>query len=115
MVYRIGGLLVLVAVAGCCLKIHRSAARATLLAKVCRIWFALILLQAVLGAFTIWRNKPADVATLHVMFGAMILVVGAQLTLISSAQSWKMSHQLGRASPVDRINPGARVGLHAMS
>jgi heme A synthase len=64
------------------------------LAKVCRIWFALILLQAVLGAFTIWRNKPADVATLHVMFGAMILVVGAQLTLISCAQSWKMSHAL---------------------
>jgi cytochrome c oxidase assembly protein subunit 15 len=115
MAHRIGALLVLVAAAGCSLRIHRSALGATLLAKMCRIWFTLILLQAVLGAFTIWMNKPADLATLHVMFGAVILVVGAQLTLISYAQSWKMSPELGWLSPassVDWINSGTRAGLH---
>jgi len=94
MAHRIGALLVLVAVAGCFLKIHRSATRTTLLAKMCRIWLVLILLQALLGAVTIWRNKPADVATLHVVFGAVILVVGAQLTLISYARSWKTTPEL---------------------
>ncbi|MEO8427564.1 MAG: COX15/CtaA family protein [Verrucomicrobiota bacterium] len=94
MAHRLGALLVLVAVAGCCLTIHRCAPHATLLAKMCRSWFVLILFQAALGALTIWRNKPADVATLHVVFGAVILVAGAQLTLISYAQSWKMQPEL---------------------
>ena len=33
-----------------------------------------------LGAFTIWTNKAADVATTHVAVGALTLVLGALLT-----------------------------------
>ena len=40
-------------------------------------WFALILLQVGLGAATIWTNKAADVATAHVLVGALALAVGA--------------------------------------
>jgi cytochrome c oxidase assembly protein subunit 15 len=105
MAHRIGALLVLVAVASCVMKSRRSAPRGMLLAKMCGFWFALILLQAVLGAFTIWGNKPADVATLHVVVGAVILVVGAQLTLISYAQSWKMTPELE-----DRHEPARLTG-----
>jgi hypothetical protein len=36
-----------------------------------------------LGAFTIWSNKAADVATAHMVVGALSLVTGALLTIIS--------------------------------
>jgi len=46
-------------------------------------WAGLIVLQAALGIVTVLWNKPADVATLHVMVGALCLVVGAVLLLVT--------------------------------
>jgi cytochrome c oxidase assembly protein subunit 15 len=46
-------------------------------------WFGLILVQAGLGMWTIWSNKAADVATLHVITGALSLVLGFGLWLVS--------------------------------
>ena len=40
------------------------------------LWPALILIQAGLGAWTIWSNIAADVATAHVLVGALSLVTG---------------------------------------
>jgi len=40
-------------------------------------WLGLILFQVGLGAATIWTNKAADVATAHVLVGALALAVGA--------------------------------------
>jgi cytochrome c oxidase assembly protein subunit 15 len=45
-----------------------------------RLWAAMIFLQACLGAWTIWSNKAADIATAHVALGALSLVLGAQIT-----------------------------------
>jgi heme A synthase len=45
-------------------------------------WLALILVQAGLGAWTIWSNKAADVATAHVLVGALSLVTGALWCII---------------------------------
>ena len=39
-------------------------------------WLGLIFLQAGLGAWTIWSQKAADVATAHVLVGALSLVTG---------------------------------------
>jgi len=39
-------------------------------------WLGLILVQVALGAWTIWSNKAADVATGHVLVGALSLVTG---------------------------------------
>lgn len=46
-------------------------------------WLALILFQAGLGAWTIWSNKAADVATAHVLAGALSLVTGALWCIIA--------------------------------
>lgn len=46
-------------------------------------WFGLILIQAALGGWTIWSNKAADVATAHVLVGALSLVTGAQWCVIA--------------------------------
>ena len=50
-------------------------------------WFALILLQVGLGAATIWTNKAADVATAHVLVGALALAVGALWCAIAFRES----------------------------
>jgi len=54
------------------------------LTRITQCWVGLILVQAVLGATTVWSNKAADVATLHVVVGAGSLALGALLTLLSS-------------------------------
>jgi heme a synthase len=43
------------------------------------IWIVMILAQIGLGAWTIWSNKAADVATAHMALGALSLLVGALL------------------------------------
>ncbi len=40
---------------------------------------ALVLAQIGFGAWTIWSNKAADVATAHQALGALILLVSARL------------------------------------
>jgi cytochrome c oxidase assembly protein subunit 15 len=47
------------------------------------LWLLLILSQGVLGAVTIWSNKAADIATAHVVVGALTLSTGALLTIVS--------------------------------
>ena len=46
----------------------------------------LILVQALLGAATIWSNKAADIATAHVLVGAVSLAFGLILSIILSAE-----------------------------
>jgi cytochrome c oxidase assembly protein subunit 15 len=41
------------------------------------IWLALVAAQAGFGAWTIWSNKAADIATTHMALGALILLFGA--------------------------------------
>ena len=47
------------------------------------LWFSAICLQALLGAATVWSNKAADIATLHVVFGAVTLALGTLLSIIA--------------------------------
>jgi len=51
--------------------------------KLSLLWVGLICMQVALGAATVWTNKSADVATAHVAVGALSLMTGAMLTLIS--------------------------------
>jgi cytochrome c oxidase assembly protein subunit 15 len=50
-----------------------------------RWWVALVIIQIVLGAWTVWSNKAADVTTTHVAVGALILFLGvAQCFLLGA-------------------------------
>lgn len=57
--------------------------RSTLLPKPIRVaaagWIFLVFAQLVLGAWTVLSNKAADIATSHVLVGALMLVVGVLL------------------------------------
>ncbi len=46
------------------------------------IWAFLICIQIFLGAWTIWSNKAADVATTHMAIGALSLFLGVQMTFL---------------------------------
>ena len=70
-------------------EIRRQGARATgdggwmVYRRLSLFWLGLIVAQIILGAATIWSNKAADVATAHVLVGALSLVTGALWCLIA--------------------------------
>ena len=54
----------------------------TRLSQLALAWLSLILIQALLGAWTIWSGKAADIATAHVLVGALSLAFGSILSII---------------------------------
>ena len=44
------------------------------------VWLVMIFCQVALGAWTVWSNKAADVATAHMALGALSLLVGVLFT-----------------------------------
>ena len=101
MAHRIIALVILICVgmAAFCSRRCQSAERAiapptcvggyesTVAVRISLFLFALILLQVGLGAATIWTNKAADVATAHVLVGALALAVGALWCAIAFRES----------------------------
>ncbi len=60
----------------------------------------MIVAQIVLGAYTIWTNKAADVATAHMALGALTLFVSGLLTFRLFAMQ--------RGVPIENNSPAAR-------
>jgi cytochrome c oxidase assembly protein subunit 15 len=83
MLHRCLALLIVVAVAISVWLTLKRAARGNALRKIALVWLALIAVQAALGVLTVLRNKPADIATAHVLFGALSLATGAALVLLT--------------------------------
>jgi cytochrome c oxidase assembly protein subunit 15 len=77
MVHRIVALLILGAVAICAWGAVRRQGVSSGAGRLALAWLGLVLTQALLGAATIWSGKAADVATAHVLVGALSLAFGA--------------------------------------
>jgi len=78
MSHRISAAAILVLV-GACAVLSAKGQGGKRVVTLTRIWFGLILFQGFLGAYTVWSNKAADIATAHVAVGALSLVFGALL------------------------------------
>ena len=76
MFHRFGAVAVTVAVITLWFRVRRKGASVTALHRVSTVWLLLLACQLTLGAWTIWTNKAADVATAHVAVGATMLAVG---------------------------------------
>jgi cytochrome c oxidase assembly protein subunit 15 len=87
MVHRIVALAILICVTVCAALAWRHLGKHDPLAKFAIFWLGLIIVQIGLGAATIWTNKAADVATAHVMVGALSLVTGALWYIIAFGRS----------------------------
>jgi cytochrome c oxidase assembly protein subunit 15 len=83
MIHRMVALAILVSVAFCAGRTRKLLGWSNPLTRLSSLWLGLILVQIFLGAATIWTGKAADIATAHVAVGALSLVTGGLLTLIS--------------------------------
>ncbi len=110
MTHRIVALVIGILVALCAWQAWRQLGGKNPLAKLAVFWLVLILGQIGLGAATIWTNKAADVATLHVMVGALSLVTGALWCIISLVRK-----EGATTSAPARMDPGAFNASPAMA
>jgi cytochrome c oxidase assembly protein subunit 15 len=82
MAHRFLALIIAAGVIAFCFWAHRAAGRITALKRLSIWWIALVLAQLTLGAWTIWSNKAADIATAHVAIGAIMLSFGVSICAI---------------------------------
>src|SRR5262249_41875245 len=87
MSHRFVALLIAIGVVAVCAPVWRDARQAPALKKLSIWWIAFLLVQLTLGAWTIWSNKAADIATAHVAVGAIMLSFGVSI----SAICWRIS------------------------
>jgi len=80
MAHRLVALAIVMLVGCVAWKARREHGAGSLPAKFAAAWLGLIGFQAALGAATIWSNKAADVATAHVLCGALSLLCGTVLS-----------------------------------
>jgi cytochrome c oxidase assembly protein subunit 15 len=101
MVHRFLALMIAIAVIGFCIRVRRDAQRFAALKRLSIFWVALVGCQLALGAWTIWSNKAADVATAHVALGAVMLSFGVSI----SAICWRIMAVLPHGAPGGRALP----------
>ncbi len=83
MIHRLVAYAIFLGVAAAAFLARKKLGGADALTKFARLWLGLLTLQIFLGAWTIWSNKAADVATAHVMVGALALLAGALWWLVA--------------------------------
>ena len=82
MIHRFVALLIAIGVITFCSRVWRDAHQVPALKKLSIWWIAFLLVQLTLGAWTIWSNKAADIATAHVAVGAIMLSFGVSISAI---------------------------------
>jgi cytochrome c oxidase assembly protein subunit 15 len=109
MAHRFLAFIIAVAVIAFCLRVLRDAQQIIALKRLAIFWVALLACQITLGAWTIWSNKAADIATAHVAVGAIMLSFGVS----SSAICWRISQkENGSVGALRRPDAAARRLYH---
>jgi cytochrome c oxidase assembly protein subunit 15 len=103
MAHRFLALIIAVLVIVTCLRIWRHAKQVIALCRTSILWCVLLFLQLTLGAWVIWSNKAADVATAHVAIGATMLSFGVIITAICG----RLSQQQERSTITPASAPAA--------
>ena len=80
--HRFLALVIAAGVIVCLVRARAVALRETPLARSAAAWFLLLASQITLGAWVIWSNKAADIATAHVATGATMLALGIAISTI---------------------------------
>ncbi len=83
MTHRFGAVLITIGVVAWAVRVWRDASDIVVLRRLAFLWPALLAGQLLLGAWTIWSNKAADIATTHVAVGAAMLSLGVSITAIT--------------------------------
>src|SRR6516225_6753573 len=83
--HRIWAVAILIALHSVAVRMIRQRELASRIRFAARLWIVLVIAQIALGAWTVWSNKAADVATAHVFVGALTLMTGVLLSVTLSA------------------------------
>ncbi|PWT78829.1 MAG: cytochrome oxidase biogenesis protein CtaA [Acidobacteria bacterium] len=101
MAHRFLALLIAVAIIAFASRVWRDAPGMAALKRLSLIWVGLVACQIALGAWTVWSNKAADIATAHVAMGAIMLSFGMSI----SAISWRLLAVSRHGAPGGRALP----------
>jgi cytochrome c oxidase assembly protein subunit 15 len=82
------------------LLVRREKTVITFLRNLSNLLLGLVILQITLGAWTIWSNKAADIATTHVAVGAITFATA----MVISATLLRLRHATAAASPARRTS-----------
>lgn len=100
MAHRIGAIIASALVIAAAWRLRSATGAPAGLRRLAGVWAGLILIQFALGAATVLSNKAADVATAHVVCGALSLLTGSLIVIVSS---------VGRAVPASQTgHPAAK-------
>jgi len=83
MIHRLVALGIVALVVTCAVVAGRQFDRKHPLVWGTTVWAAMVFIQALLGAATVWTGKSADIATAHVAAGSLTLAFGGLLCLTS--------------------------------
>lgn len=83
MAHRCVALLITAAVLSYWWLVRGTAAPSVPIRTLSTWWLSLLAAQITLGAWTIWSNKAADIATTHVALGATMLAFGVVLSFLT--------------------------------
>ncbi len=116
MAHRLLGIATALVVIGAAWRMRRVFGPRTLPGRLGTVWIGLIAVQVLLGACTVWFNKAADVATLHVVVGAGCLAVAAWSAALSrvAARRTQWVGATGNSTPA-RTPATAQVTVRASS
>ena len=106
MAHRLLAALIGLAIAVFWLLIRREKTVISFLRNLTNLWLGLVILQIALGAWTIWSNKAADIATAHVAVGAITFAVA----IVISATFLRLRHVTAEASPTVPTSNLAEAG-----
>jgi heme a synthase len=84
MAHRFLAMIIAMGVIAFCFQVWKHASQITSLKRLSIWWLVLLFCQLTLGAWTIWSNKAADIATAHVAMGAIMLSFGVSIYAICS-------------------------------
>lgn len=107
MAHRFLAVIIAMAIVSVCVRILKEARNSTVLKRLSIFWVALVFCQIALGAWVIWSNKAADVATAHVAIGAAMLSFGVSI----SAICWRISQM--KATRSEPLGTGAPKSIAA--
>jgi heme a synthase len=80
-VHRIWALLIVAGLVFTAVRLLRDRSLPTFFRRCSWMWVLLVIVQFCLGAWTVLSNKAADIATAHVMCGALTLILGVLLAV----------------------------------
>jgi heme a synthase len=82
LIHRFVAVLIAAGIVAALFAARKTGGYAGMLSRFTDSWFLLVCCQITLGAWVIWSNKAADVATTHVAVGATMLALGVALSVI---------------------------------